>query len=95
MNRKGGPRRKSRQKMTKKPGQKGKIKIRNYFQNFKTGDKVQLVAEPASQKGLFALRFYGKKGVIKSKKGSSYYVTIKDQNKEKSVIVSPVHLRRV
>ena len=81
--------------MSKKPSEKGKVTIRKIFQSFKTGDKVQLIAEPSHQKGLFALRFYGKKGTIKSKKGRSYYVKIKDGNKEKLQIVHPVHLKKI
>ena len=95
MNRKGGPRRKSRQKMSKKPGERGKLRIKAILQSFKEGDKVQLVADPSYQKGLFHLRFYGTKGIVKSKKGNSYYVDIKDGNKEKSLIVHPVHLKKL
>ncbi len=94
MNRKGGPRRKSRQKMTKKPAERGRISIKEYFQTFKEGDMVQLVAEPSIHKGIFPLQYYGKKGIIKAKQGRSYYVTIKDIGKKKDIIVHPVHLKR-
>ncbi len=95
MNRKGGPRRKSRQKMSKKANKKGKINIRGFLQTFKEGDKVQLVADSSYQRGMFPLRFYGKNGIVKSKQGRSYYVTINDQNKEKSLIVHPIHLKKI
>lgn len=95
MNRKGGLRRKSRQKLTGKIRKKGKIDIRGFLQSFKEGDKVQLVANPSYQKGMFHLRFYGKMGVIKSKQGRAYYVSIIDQNKEKSLIVHPIHLKKI
>ncbi|TKJ17898.1 50S ribosomal protein L21e [Candidatus Woesearchaeota archaeon B3_Woes] len=95
MNRKGGPRRKSRQKLTGKIRKRGKINIRGFFQSFKEGDKVQLVADSSYQRGMFPLRFYGKMGVVKSKQGRAYYVAITDQNKEKSVIVHPIHLKKI
>ncbi len=95
MNRKGGPRRKTRSKLRKNTGEKGKFSIRRYFQTFKAGDKVQLVADSAFQKGIFHLRFHGKKGVITEKQGKSYYVAIKDKNKAKSFIVHPIHLRKL
>ena len=95
MNRKGGPRRKSRSKLTKTAGTKGKISIRGFFQKFKEGDKVQLVADSGLQKGMFPLRFHGKKGTVTGKQGRAYFVKIKDQTKEKSFIVHPLHLKRV
>ena len=95
MNRKGGSQRKTRAKLRKSSGQKGKISIRRIFQTFKIGEKVQLVVDSSDQKGRFPLRFHGKKGLITKKQGRSYYVKIKDQNKEKSFIVKPVHIRKV
>ena len=95
MNRKGGPRRKSRQKMRKPAGEGGKISIRKYLQSFKEGDNVQLVAESSNQKGLFPLRFYGKRGTVKAKRGLSYEVEITDQTKKKIFLVHPTHLKRL
>jgi large subunit ribosomal protein L21e len=95
MNRKGGPRRKSRSKLRKHPSEKGKISIRRYFQTFKEGDKVQLIADSSLQKGLFPLRSYGKRGIVKAKQGRSYQIMIKDGGKEKTFIVHPLHLRKV
>lgn len=74
---------------------KGKIKLRDYFMEYEAGDKVILKAEPAVQKGLFFRRFYGKVGTILRKKGTCYEVSIKDFNKEKTVITHPVHLKKV
>ena len=50
MNRKGGSRRKTRQKMTQEKSKKGKINIKQLLKTFKIGDKVQLVANPTQQK---------------------------------------------
>lgn len=91
----GSSRRKTRKKFSKKIRRKGKISISNYFQSYKVGDKVSLKTEPAVQKGMYHPKFYGCIGTIKSKKGKCYEVSIKDKNKQKTLIVHPVHLKRL
>ena len=91
----GGARRKSRNKMKKPVRRKGKISITKYFQEFKEGDRVALKAEPAVQKGIYCLRFHGRQGVVKKQVGRCYQVAIKDHDKDKTVIVHPVHLKRL
>ncbi len=93
--RKGGFRRKTRYKLRKQKRNRGKISLSNYFQSFNAGDRVSLCAEPAVQKGMYHPRFMGKSGVIKSKRGNCYEVTINDGGKEKMIIVHPVHLKMV
>ena len=91
----GGFRRKTRYKLKKSLRSKGKISLRKYFQAFKEGDKVLLASEPSVQKGMYFPRFHSKVGTVKSKRGRCYEISIKDRNKEKTLIVHPVHLRRV
>ncbi len=91
----GSSRRKTRKKFSKKIRRKGKISVSSYFQSFKTGDKVGLKTEPAVQKGMYHPRFYGSIGTIKGKKGTCYEILIKDKNKQKTLIVHPIHLRRI
>ncbi len=95
MQRVGGYRRKTRNKLKKNVRARGKIAIRKYFQDFKEGDKVYLVAESAVQKGIYHPRYHGKSGVIDKKQGTNFYVKIRDGNKYKSILVHPVHLRKV
>ncbi len=90
----GSFRRKTRGKLSKHYKKKGKLSIKNFFQEFKEGDKVILKAEPAYQKGLYYPRFHGKIGSIKSSRGECYIVEIKDGKKKKDIIVHPVHLKR-
>ena len=90
----GGARRKTRGKFSKNYKQKGKISLRRYLQQFKEGDQVTLLAEPAVQKGMYFRRFHGKVGTVLRRLGSCYEIKIQDFNKEKRVIVHPVHLRR-
>ncbi|MBW3021881.1 hypothetical protein KY328_03105 [Candidatus Woesearchaeota archaeon] len=52
-------------------------------------------AEPAVQKGMYCLRFHGKQGVIKRQVGKCYEVAVKDHNKDKILVVHPVHLKRL
>jgi large subunit ribosomal protein L21e len=95
MQRTGGTRRKTRSKLSKNVRAKGKIAIRRYFQNFEEGETVYFVAEPAVQKGMYHPKFHGKAGVVSKKQGSNYYVRIKDGNKEKSILIHPIHLKKV
>ncbi|MBR9692054.1 50S ribosomal protein L21e [Candidatus Woesearchaeota archaeon] len=90
----GTTRRKTRHKLSKKANRKGKISLTAYFQKFKKGDKVVLKAEPAVQKGMYHPNYYGKSGIIKGMKGRCYEISIKDQNKQKTLIVHPVHLKK-
>jgi large subunit ribosomal protein L21e len=91
----GGFRRKTRYKLSKDRREKGKISLTKYFQAFNEGDRVKLLAEPAIQKGMYFPRFHGKNGKIEGKRGECYKVLIKDGNKEKILIVHPIHLRKV
>ena len=91
----GSLRRKTRHKLRKTFRRRGKISISSYFQNFNAGDKVLLSAEPAYQKGMYHPRFMGKRGVVKNKKGKCFEIAISDKGKEKTLIVHPIHLKRV
>ena len=93
--RRGGYRRKSRHKMSKPRRQKGKISLTNMLQEFKDNDKVVLKMEPGYQKGNYHLRFYGSAGTVIGKRGNCYKVKIKHMNAERTVIVHPVHLKKV
>lgn len=91
----GGFRRKTRNKLKKPAGKKGKISIKKYFQQFDINEKVLLKAEPAIQKGMYFPRFHSKVGMVKGKKGSCYEVIIKDGGKEKTLRIHPIHLQKV
>ncbi len=91
----GGFRRKTRSKLRKNHRDKGKISITRYLQEFKLNDKILLKAEPAVQKGMYFPRFHGKPGVVLGKQGSSYRILIKDGEKDKILIVHPIHLKKI
>lgn len=74
--------------------EKGKLSFSRYFQRFKEGDKISVVRELSLNAG-FPERLQGRTGVVESKRGKAYIVKIKDQNKEKSYIIEPIHLRKI
>ena len=81
--------------MRKKPlRERGKLKFSRYFQEFKEGDKVAFVRELSVTTNV-PERYQGRTGTIKSKRGKAYMVMIKDQNKEKSFLIEPIHLRKL
>jgi large subunit ribosomal protein L21e len=91
----GGFRRKTRHKLAKSRSQKGKISLTKYLQKLDIGQRVVLKAEPAVQKGMYFPRFHGLTGIVNGMKGRCYEVLIKDQNKPKTIIVHPVHIKKV
>jgi large subunit ribosomal protein L21e len=95
MKRIGTARRKTRSKLSKHFRTRGKVSITRYLQTFKEGEPVILHAEPSIQKGMYHPNYYGKHGKIAGKQGTCYFVRIKDKNKEKTLLVHPVHLKRI
>ncbi len=91
----GSFRRKTRHKLSKKKSLRGVIKIKDYLQRFDVGDMVYLKAEPSIQKGMYFPRFHSNVGKIIKKQGRCYKIEIKDGSKIKTLIVHPVHLRRI
>lgn len=94
MSRRKGIRKKTRSKFSKKACEHGKISFTKYFQVLNPGDIVCLKADPSVHEGLYYPRFHGKHAVVKGKKGGCYEVLIKDGNKEKILIVHPIHLQK-
>ena len=90
----GGSRRKTRSKFRKDVRKRGKISLARYFSIFKLDDRVKLNADPSIHAGFYHRRFHGKSGIVKAKRGKCYEVLIKDRNKEKLLIIHPVHLKR-
>ena len=80
--------------MSKKIRTKGKISFTRYFQKLKEGESVAVVAEPAININ-FPKRIQGRTGKVQEKRGRSYFVKIKDQNKEKRFLIAPIHLKKI
>ena len=88
-----GFRAKSRFKLIQKPGYRPPIT--KFLQEFKKNQRVVILQEPSSQKGMPHPRFKGVAGRIIGKRGKSYIVEIVDGNKVKKLISRPEHLKAV
>lgn len=73
---------------------RGKIQLSRYFQEFKKGDLVAIVREP-SVPFQTPLKFQGRTGTIKERKGKACLIKIKDENKEKTLLIKPIHLKKI
>jgi large subunit ribosomal protein L21e len=87
-----GPRARTRKKLKQKLRRRG---ITRFLKEFKEGQKVVIVQEPASHGGMPFPRFKGKAGKIINKKGKSYIVEILDGKKVKKIISRPEHLKAI
>lgn len=92
--RKGGSRRGTRRTFRKHPRARGKVSLANYFAEFKIGERAVLKADPSVNNNLYHGRHHGRAGTITAKRGECYEIQIMDGNKQKMVIVHPVHLKR-
>jgi large subunit ribosomal protein L21e len=90
----GGYRRRTRYKLRKNVKERGKLSLRRYFQSYAEGDKVKLSMDSSIHKGVFHPRYNGKVGIVIGKEGECYNILIKDINKEKVVLVHPIHMRK-
>ncbi|MEK6899695.1 MAG: 50S ribosomal protein L21e [Nanoarchaeota archaeon] len=90
----GTTQRKTRHKFQRHYRERGKTPLSKYFQELNTGDKVNLKINSSVQKGMFYSKFHGLTGVVTGKKGSCYEVKVYDRNKEKTLFVHPIHLKK-
>ena len=90
-----GPQQNTRNKLRKKPRNRGKVSIVKQLQEFKKGDKVLIKVEPSVKKNIIHRRFMTKPGTIIEKRGRAYRVRVKDMKKEKDIFVLPVHLKKL
>ena len=79
---------------SKRIRQKGKFSLTSFFQKFQPGDSVAVVRELAVKFG-FPTRLQGRTGKVLEKRGSAYYVEIKDFNKTKRYAIKPIHLKKI
>lgn len=71
-----------------------KTTVNNKIQNFEEGETVTVKVDPSVQEGRPHMRFHGVNGKITGTQGKSYKVSIKDKNKEKTLILPPAHLQK-
>jgi len=73
---------------------RGKLQFSKYFQELNKGDSVAIVKEPSIASN-FPLRLQGRTGVVDEKRGKAIIVKIKDQSKEKTFLIEPIHLKKI
>lgn len=73
---------------------RGKLKLSQYFQELKVGDRVAIVREQ-SLSPAFPIRIQGRSGVVVGKKGRAYVVKAMDYNEEKTYVIAPMHLKKL
>ncbi len=82
----------SRQKLRK---HREKTTINDLLKEFSPGDRVVVDIDSSVQDAMPHPRYQGREGVVKSQRGSAYEISIVDGKKEKILITTPVHLKRV
>ena len=90
-----GPRKKSRQILSKSPRSRGLSPITHEFQEFEVGEKVHIFLDPSIHHGMPSIRFHGKTGTVLGTQGKAFVIAVKDGDKIKTVISTPEHLKKV
>jgi large subunit ribosomal protein L21e len=78
----------------KRVRQKGKLRLSSYFKKVEDGASVALVTD-AGVRCSYPQRMKGMSGKVTGSRGRFKLVEIKDGNKLKTLIVHPVHLRKL
>jgi large subunit ribosomal protein L21e len=73
---------------------RGKLQLSRYFQELKEEDFVAISREQTVA-SVFPKRLQGITGIVEGKRGRSYMVKIKDGNKEKRILIEPIHLKKI
>ncbi len=73
---------------------RGKLQLSRYFQELNEGDFVAISREQSVPMN-FEKRFQGITGVVEGKRGKACIVKIKDGNKEKRLLIEPIHLKKI
>jgi large subunit ribosomal protein L21e len=89
-----GPRRRTRNVLSKSPRKRGLSPITYEFQEFEVGERVNIVLDPSIHRGMPHPRFHGKTGTVVGNQGKAFVVKVRDGNKLKTVVSRPEHLRK-
>ena len=90
----GTARRKTRQLLSLKHREKGKLPLRRYLQSFQAGDHVAISIQPNMPEGMPFRRYAGRIGIVTGMQGDCYLVQVRDGRKLKTLIIHPVHLKK-
>ncbi len=73
---------------------KGRMPPSRRLAGFSAGEKVRIDVNPAFRDGMPHLRFNKKAGVVVGAQGKAVVVRVRDIGKEKTLVVSNVHLAK-
>ncbi|MBT4596837.1 MAG: 50S ribosomal protein L21e [Candidatus Diapherotrites archaeon] len=90
----------------RKPGKRGrtrakfkktsaKVTVNKEVEEFKNGEKVQIVIDSSYHSGLPDKGFHGLTGYVSGKRGLAYEVELKKGKKDMMVVTTPAHLKRL
>lgn len=88
-----GPRKKTRNKLSNDPRDRGTSPPQRAVAEFEEGQKVHLKLDPSVPDGRFHPRFNGHTGEVIGRQGKAYKVRITDGDTDKTLIAKPAHLR--
>ncbi len=81
-------------RQAKKIRERGKLSLSSYFKKIEDGSNVALVTD-AGIVSSYASRLKGMSGKVVGSRGRFKVVEIKDGNKAKTLVVHPVHLKKL
>lgn len=87
-----GYRAKTRRLLTKKPRERGKVKLSKLLHEYQAGNNVVIKIDPSVQKGMPHRRYHGRVGTVVGRRGKSYIVSVSQGEAVKEIIVRPEHL---
>ena len=80
----------TRRKLKKAFG--SKFTVTPYLREFSAEQRVTVMPDASSQKGMPHFRFKGLSGIVKDRRGDAYMVEVKIGNKKKTISARPEHL---
>jgi large subunit ribosomal protein L21e len=87
-----GFRNRTRSLLRKKKRERGLSPINRILRDYAEGEKVVIILDPSTVKGMPHRRFHGKTGTVISKRGRAYVVNVHMGGYEKVVIARPEHI---
>jgi large subunit ribosomal protein L21e len=72
-----------------------KFKAEPFLQGFNPGQSVVIKQDPSSHGGMPHIRYKGRVGIVKARRGSAYLLNLKVGGKERSIIAGPEHLKPI
>lgn len=89
-----GLRHRTRKIFRKRVREKGRVPpLSKILIDYRPGDRVYIIADPAIHKAMPHRRYHGKVGVVVGKRGRAYIVQLKVGSKIKTLFLLPEHMR--